>query len=62
MTVKELNKDQLEELKQRYIIDTVGNPSWGELADADSIADEIIFKEYDDYVFTNDDFFCSCGK
>lgn len=62
MTVRELNRDQLDELKQRYIIDTVENPSWGELADTDSIADEIIFKEYELFVFTNDDFFCSCGK
>ena len=62
MTVRELNREQLDELKQRYIIDTVENPSWRELADTDSITDEVVFEEYEHFVFTNDDFFCTCGK
>jgi hypothetical protein len=67
MTVQELDRDQLIELKQAYITeknDEVGEgTSWGELADADDIiSDKEIFVRYDGYTFTNDDFFCSVGR
>jgi hypothetical protein len=67
MTVQELDREQLIELKQAYITeknDEVGEgTSWGELADADDIiSDKEIFARYDGYTFTNDDFFCSVGR
>jgi hypothetical protein len=62
MTVRELNKDQLEELKQNYVFETMENPSYGDLAESYSIADEVIYNYYDGVYFVNDDFCCSCGK
>lgn len=67
MTVQELNRDQLIELKQAYITeknDEVGEgTSWGELADADElVSDKEIFAAYECYDFGNDDFFCTAGR
>lgn len=68
MTVRELNKKQLNELKEAYVTqladcgedeDVIGI-SYAELADAAEIPDEIIFNHYNGIIFTNDDFFCSC--
>ena len=58
MTVSELSSDQLFELKQYYLtqhlLEVEGrSPSYGELADADSIVDDaIIFEEYAGVVFS----------
>lgn len=67
MTVYELNRDQLEELKQNYLTEKMDergeSPSWGDLADADSIiSDHEIFAVYDGTEFSNDDFSCSAGQ
>lgn len=67
MTVQELDRDQLIELKQAYITeknDEVGEgTSWGELADTDElISDKEIYAAYECYDFVNDDFFCSAGR
>jgi hypothetical protein len=67
MTVYELSRDQLIELKQAYITeknDEVGEgTSWGELADADELVDDKeIFAAYECYDFVNDDFFCTAGR
>lgn len=67
MTVRELDRDQLIELKQHYIDEKnqeVGQgTSWGELADADElISDKEIYAAYECYDFVNDDFFCSAGR
>ena len=61
MNVKELNRDQLIQLKQRYLTDwydSLGSsPSYGELADADTlVADELVFYYYDGVDFVEDDF------
>lgn len=62
MTVRELAKDQLIELKQHMLCQQ-GSPSYGELADADElISDESAFAEFDGTEFTEDDFFCSAGQ
>lgn len=67
MTVQELDRDQLIELKQMYLTE-IGEEegdgtSWGEYADADDIiSDKEIFERYDGYTFSNDDFFCSVGR
>ena len=67
MTVYDLNRDQLEELKQRYLFEALDErgetPSWGELADVDNVySDDFIRKVYADYEFSSDDFFCSAGE
>lgn len=77
MTVKELNRDQLTELKEKYLYDlyernevedVLGytqrckSPSWSELEDVnDIISDEMIEEYYEGVVFSNDDFFCTYG-
>lgn len=62
MSVEELSREQLIELKQNYYCNVLNNnASYGELADIDNlVSDEEIFKEYSGVIFTNDDFFCSC--
>jgi hypothetical protein len=67
MTVYELNRDQLIELKQAYITeknDEVGEgTSWAEIAAVDDvISDKEIFERYEGYTFTNDDFYCTVGR
>lgn len=61
MHVSELNKDQLTELKQSYLMqhnEEVGEgTSYDELARADSIiSDEMIYEAYSGINFTEDDF------
>ena len=36
--------------------------SYGELVESTEIPDDVIFNHYDGILFTDDDFFCSCGK
>jgi hypothetical protein len=62
MTVRELSQDQLNELKQAYVCEKVGCPSYGELADSVDIPNEVIYAHYAGYDFVNDDFWCSCGQ
>ena len=66
MNVKELDRDQLVELKQALLtasLDGKGEtPSMGELADAGALSsDEELFDVYEDTEFSPDDFFCSSG-
>ena len=59
MTVRDLNRDQLKELKANHLMDTWVSVSWEELACADEIiSDEEIYKEYSIYNFSEDDFSC----
>jgi len=68
MTVYDLSREQLNELKQTYATqlsdcgddEEVLGISYEELADAEELSDEVIFNHYDGMVFTNDDFFCNC--
>ena len=56
MTVKELNREQLIILKG-YYLSKDGDVSYGELAAADEIvSDEIIFEEYKNTDFVEEDF------
>jgi len=59
MNVRELNREQLLQLKQRYLCETQDETvSYGELAAADElVTDEQVFKMFDGYVFTEEDFF-----
>lgn len=62
MTVHELSRGQLIELKQHMLCEH-GSPSYGELADADElISDEATFAEFDATEFTEDDFFSTTGQ
>lgn len=59
MKVKDLSREQLEELKQHYYCER-NNASWDDLANIDDlVSDEQIFEEYDGVMFSNDDFVCS---
>lgn len=74
MNVRELNKDQMLELKQNYLTKLAdegsyaevmncdyNEPSYWDLANADDIVpDDVIFREYDNVFFVPDDFFCTC--
>lgn len=60
MTIKELSREQLIELKQHYYCERNENVSYGELADIDNlVTDEELEKEYGHITFVKDDFFCS---
>lgn len=66
MSVRELSKDQLTELKQNYysikLIKEHKEASYYELSIIDKlVSDEEIFKEYEDTIFSDYDFFCSCN-
>ena len=58
MSVYELSKNQLIELKQNYLFKRDENISYDKLLDADIIvSDEEIFNEYENVEFSEDDFF-----
>ena len=61
MTVYDLNRDQLEQVKQRMLMERYDergeSPSWGELAEADDIiSDEEVYEEYGGTEFVPEDF------
>lgn len=64
MTVYELNRDQIIELKQSYLTGKKGESlSYEELSHADTlVSDNDIFNEYSCTDFTEDDFFCSSNN
>jgi len=62
MTVHDLNRDQLTELKQAMYSEDNESVSYGELAAIDElVSDEAVKERYEGYVFTADDFFCSAS-
>ena len=65
MTVYDLNRDQLTELKQQYYEDEVVgySLSYDELANIDSlVSDEEIYKRHEGTYFVPDDFASSAGR
>ena len=76
MKLQDLSKDRLIELKERYLIKLADEgtfaevmgvdydaPSYGDLANADSIVpEEVIEREYDGVCFVEDDFFCTANE
>lgn len=65
MKVTELTRDELTELKQRYLMEKrdeehEDEPSYGELAAIDElVSDDEVYAEYDYIDFVKDDFFCN---
>lgn len=65
MTINELSKEQFTELKWRYLDEiyqeeTNESISLEEIVNIDNIiSDEEILNEYSNYVFSDDDFFCT---
>ena len=64
MSVEELSRDQLIELKQNYLEEVLGEePSWYDLANADNIvSDDYVFAQVGATEFVMDDFFCTAGQ
>lgn len=75
MDVRELNKEQMHELKERYLMQLAdegsyaevlgvdyNEPSYWDLAHADEIVpNDVIFREYEGVDFVPDDFFCTAN-
>ena len=63
MSVKELNREQLEQLKIQYLDNLLmeeedRNISYGEMVNInDIVSDELIFDLYGHIMFTDEDFF-----
>ena len=60
MNVRELNENQLIELKQYHLVNVVNEDKgtfWSELGDVnETITDEEIYEHYDNTCFTEEDF------
>jgi hypothetical protein len=57
MTVRDLNRNQLSELKANYLNEKNSSVYWSEICDADSlVSDEQIISEYGNTIFSEDDF------
>ena len=63
-TVRDLTREQLNELKQSYKIqlEQDGDFSYEELVNATNIPDDVIFEHYEGITFTDDDFFCTANN
>jgi hypothetical protein len=58
LTVRQLDRTQLIELKVAYLNDRLGNLSYEDICEADStVNDSTIFDEFSDTIFSEDDFF-----
>jgi len=64
MEVRELNKEQLEELKTTYYFQLLVDDAeaFNNINDPLDIADEVIFDYYGSIVFVEEDFFCSLNQ
>lgn len=63
MTVRELNRNELIELKQKYYSQKEGNVSYREMATVDRlVTDKEIFSAFENVEFTEEDFFCNLDK
>lgn len=69
MTVRELTRSQLDELKNNLFWNLDGEQHYGDLTDEEKglilnashpndISDELVFKNYDGIHFVEEDFFC----
>ena len=60
MNVRDLNEDQIRQLKESILLErmeTDEEPSWGELADVNTlVSDEEVYDKYADIYFVPEDF------
>jgi len=63
MTIYDLTKEQFEELRESYfwLEDTQDIIEEAGYTCAEEIPDYVIFREYEDCIFSNDDFWCTFG-
>lgn len=60
MSVKELTREQLTQLKEQYYIENNNNVSYGELASINElVSDTEIFERYEHITFVAEDFLCN---
>ena len=60
MTVYQLSRDELTELKQRHYSKKYTNISYEEMVTIDTlVTDQEIYQEYEGTIFSKDDFFCN---
>lgn len=58
MSIYDLNREQLSQVKAAYLNDRSNGLYWSEICDADSlVSDEQVMNEYKDTEFSEDDFF-----
>jgi hypothetical protein len=67
MTVYELTEEQLEELAGNYLEEKNAErgegTSYYELAEPfEFVSKDEVMAYYDNYIFSNDDFFCTAGR
>lgn len=57
MTIKNLNKEQVYQLKQRILCEKIENITYGELANADSLISDLeVEEEFGGVTFVPEDF------
>lgn len=57
MNVRELNENQLGELKSKYFYDVENEYEY-----VDEVPNELVYEYFDGICFTEDDFCCSAGQ
>ncbi len=63
MTVKELSRSELIELKQKHYSQKNSNISYSEMTFIDElVSDSEIFRAYENVEFTEEDFFCNLDE
>ena len=62
MTVRDLNREQLNELKETYFLQLVDcdEDVLGDVTCSEEIPDEVIFNHFEGIMFTEEDFWCEC--
>lgn len=60
MSVKELNHDQICELKQAILCQSSMEPTWSEIANPDAfVSDDEVYAAFRYFSFSPDDFYCA---
>lgn len=63
MTVKELSRSELIELKQKHYSQKNNNASYSEIAFIDElVSDSEVFRAYENMEFIKEDFFCNLDE
>ena len=58
MSIYDLNREQLSQVKAAYLNEKSSSVYWSEICDADAlVSDEQIINEYGNTTFSEDDFF-----